>query len=275
VVDDRTLDRQQRVLVRLVEQRGGQPVSFAELNDAGIEFPASVVSELELAGLPLEHCLLQVAGVSRPGVRLLATGPDEPAAEAGDTDEGPLRRRSFRLPELRLPDTGRWIAPAALGATVTLALVLVLAELGGGAPASNHHPAATRHAPTSVRAHRVSRTAPASHRTETGTPVAVSPALAAHLEARGHALLGEDQLGAAIPILRRAIAASGENAAKCSEPSSEACFTYAYALYDLGRALALDGHAASAVPILESRMQIDDQREVVAETLATVRQQAG
>jgi hypothetical protein len=59
-VDDATdigaLEQQQALLVGALRRAVGQPVSYDELRDAGIEFPASVVSELELAGLPVERC---------------------------------------------------------------------------------------------------------------------------------------------------------------------------------------------------------------------------
>ena len=41
------------------------------------------------------------------------------------------------------------------------------------------------------------------------------------------------------------------------------CLTYAYALYDLGRAVRLTGESQAAVPILERRLQIDNQRWIV------------
>ena len=54
-----------------------------------------------------------------------------------------------------------------------------------------------------------------------------------------------------MPILKRAMAATGEDVSACVEPDSTMCLTYAYALYDLGRALRLSGDPAAAVPILE------------------------
>jgi hypothetical protein len=59
------------------------------------------------------------------------------------------------------------------------------------------------------------------------------------------------------------------------QPVGESCLTYAYALYDLGRALALIGHRAEAVSVLERRLQIDNQRATVAAELERARAQAG
>lgn len=57
-------DQQQRTLERL-RQADGQPVSFAELRARGVEFPALVLSELELSGYTFErvHDRGRVAGV--------------------------------------------------------------------------------------------------------------------------------------------------------------------------------------------------------------------
>ena len=55
------------------------------------------------------------------------------------------------------------------------------------------------------------------------------------------------------------------------EPSSETCLTFAYALYDLGRALRLDGQASAAIPVLSRRLRIDNQRAVVERELELAR----
>jgi hypothetical protein len=59
--------QQQRLLARLREA-GGHPVSFADLHAAGIDFPAAVAAELELAGYAIER-------VAEAGLRLLDPEP--------------------------------------------------------------------------------------------------------------------------------------------------------------------------------------------------------
>ena len=77
--------QQQRLLERLREA-GDQPVAFAELHAGGIDFPAAVVSELELNGCVIERVYDHRRLV---GVRLLQPEPpDIPAA--------PRRRRPHR-----------------------------------------------------------------------------------------------------------------------------------------------------------------------------------
>jgi tetratricopeptide (TPR) repeat protein len=102
----------------------------------------------------------------------------------------------------------------------------------------------------------------------------VSPTLATELEARGHGLLEAGQYRDAVSVLKRALLASGEHPSACVEPASSTCLTYAYALYDLGRALRLGGHPAAAVAILERRLQIDNQRPTVQAELQLARQAA-
>ncbi len=46
--------QQQRLLQRL-RQAGEQPVTFVELHAAGVDFPAAVISELELNGFVIER----------------------------------------------------------------------------------------------------------------------------------------------------------------------------------------------------------------------------
>lgn len=55
-VDPAPRDYQQARLLEILGRRAGEPVTYAELQAAGIEFPASVVAELELAGAEIERC---------------------------------------------------------------------------------------------------------------------------------------------------------------------------------------------------------------------------
>ncbi len=100
---------------------------------------------------------------------------------------------------------------------------------------------------------------PSPHRHHTP----VSGALAAQLESEGHSLIESGQPSRAVPILTRAVAATGEHVEACLAPTRETCLTFAYALYDLGHALQLSGHPGAAIPVLQERMQIDNQRPAV------------
>jgi tetratricopeptide (TPR) repeat protein len=168
----------------------------------------------------------------------------------------------------------RWLAPAALLAACAALAALAIGELsgsGGGArgvsAARTHHPA--RSAPPRTPA------AASPARAPTVPPTPVSAALAAQLEAHGHELLEAGQAATAVPVLQRALLATGERLDGCVEPVSETCLDYAYALYDLGRALLLDHQPAAAVLILERRLRIANQQSTVQSELALARQEAG
>lgn len=58
------VDAEQARLWKLLARRAGEPVTYDELRDAGVEYPASLLSEMELAGIEIDRC--QVPG---PGGR--------------------------------------------------------------------------------------------------------------------------------------------------------------------------------------------------------------
>jgi len=68
--------QQQRMLARLREA-GDQPVAFAELHAAGIDFPAAVVSELQVNGFAIDRVYDRGRLV---GVRLLEAEPSHASA---------------------------------------------------------------------------------------------------------------------------------------------------------------------------------------------------
>jgi hypothetical protein len=372
---DRTgLDQQQAILLETLQRAGGGTVSYEELRDRGIEYPASVVSELELSGWPLERSFGDPSrGSRRLGVRLdprdaglddvitpvtsQATQPllrHQEKHERGGLDVPPARAalaKRVRLtgaalaqlaavgaaagaerirglpastgPQLRsaVRDAGawvaggatavkraadasgrrtgadarrsrlsgrthaRWLAPALLIIVAGIAAALIA---GSGSSATGDHrhapplgpvrgatqaampksPAPSRHRP---RRAAISR--PSASATSPSAPPAAS-ATAAQLQARGHTLLAAGALQAATQLLRHAAAASGGSVVACREPVSEACLTYGYALFDLGRALRLSNQAAAAVPVLEDRLKIANQRSQVFAELQLARREA-
>jgi hypothetical protein len=302
-------------------------VSYAELRAAGIDLPASVVSELELAGIPIEHRHEGGGGARRrPGVRLNPALDPERAAdkEANETAEAaPVRARGNPVPaavsrpsvppfrgwsipsvsrsrlasvsrirlasvsRIRVPSIRGWTLPPVLPtgwrlselhpATRVLApialvgaMIVVIAVVVLALQASSRHGTTPRVSKPQPRSPSVVAKVPQTLPPPTpSTPV--SPALATQFEAEGHDLLQSGQYSNAVPVLRRALAATGMQLSDCLQPVSDTCLTYAYALYDLGRALELNGEPSAAVPVLEQRLQIDNQRDVVAAELAHVR----
>jgi hypothetical protein len=317
---------QQALLLRLLREAHGATVSYQRLRDAGIELPASVVSELELAGFPIEHGHEGGGGSTRhPGVRLNPELDPERAALDGSAAAGAepnesktAARRAWAVPSglrpslprgmrLRVPSgvrppsglrlsipsglrlsipsglrlslppgwrlsesrgTTRALAPLALiGAMVIVIAVVVIALQTSRARHAGHH--ASKAQPRSTVVVRAPQSPAPQAPATPATPV--SPVLATEFEAQGHDLLQSGQYSDAVPILRRALAATGMQLNDCLEPASETCLTYAYALYDLGRALEMNGDPGAALPVLERRLQIDNQRDVVAAELAHVR----
>ena len=321
------LDHQQTLVLDALRRAAGAPVSYAELREAGVEFPAGVVSELELAGVAIQRCV--GAGRGAVGVRL---DPDrDPAARpAPDPAEPPVPTdkvpepgwsgvRVYRASSLdglflrivgrsspatgegegveRQRTIGRGRAAAAPAAPVregpvrvnrrtrvlaltafvgAIAVVLSFVVIsGGGSDRRTPVPLARRpHSRVAVGGGGA-RPASSSRATHPSPPVPVSPALAAELEARGHNLVEAGRYGYAVPVLKRAVLATGETLGACREPTSSTCLTYAYALYDLGRAVRLSGEPQTAVPILERRLQIDNQRSIVVAELQLARQGIG
>jgi hypothetical protein len=106
------------------------------------------------------------------------------------------------------------------------------------------------------------------------SPTPALPASAAGLEARGHDLMVAGRYDQALPVLRRALLATGERPGACLDPTTQSCLTYAFALYDLGHSLRLAGRPGAAVRVLKHRLRIHNQRSVVATELARARRQA-
>ena len=267
------LEHRQAALLELLRDRAGAAVSFSELQDAGIEFPASVVSELELAGAPIERCVLRAGDARVTGVRL------DPQREPADEHTLALAAAApARTPRGTAPRTrGRLLSAAWLAPVALLAAALLIAAL---VPAGGDHGAGVRHRAIAFRARRAAarsgtREAPHAQAVTSQATVPVSAALANQLEAHGHELLEGGRYGDAVQVLTNAVSATGEQPGDCLQPTSETCLTYAYALYDLGRALQLDGRAAAAVPVLQRRLQIDNQRATVAYALESARAQTG
>jgi tetratricopeptide (TPR) repeat protein len=308
------LDRQQALVLGALRRAAGRPLTYSELSGAGVEFPASIVSELELAGVPIQRCY----GAGGPSVRLdpaddsaahsasaghaagqsasadprgagsassaadqpLATGPrSEPDWSRVHKYRASKRQALFLAALGMLPRAGgkRLLAALALLAAIGVISILVVTWITAGARQTRPPVARRPHHSAVIAAHRghpatAPAPKPATPPAPSAPPTPVSVALATELEARGHGLLEAGRSADAVPFLRRALLATGEHLSACLEPTSTTCLTYAYALYDLGRAVRLSGNPAAAVPILERRLEIDNQRPTVYAELRLARQ---
>ena len=254
-----------------LRRANGMPVSYAELRAAGVELPASVVSELELAGVPIERC----RGIEGRGASVRLNPAWEPSDEPTAEAEQPVMVQApVRTVEAGPPVTRagrRALVPVALLAVIVALVVLIVTSLGGSAGPPKPQIARRSHAKPVIAVRSTATTATTPPAPPAPAPTPVSLDLATQLEAQGHGLLESGSYGNAVAVLRRALLATGEDVTACVEPASTMCLTYAYALYDLGRALRLSGDPAAAVPVLERRLEIDNQRPTVLAELELAR----
>jgi eukaryotic-like serine/threonine-protein kinase len=165
----------------------------------------------------------------------------------------PARRRHGRIAAL---------AALVLGAAAAVAIAGTLA--GSGHPAQRsasvqrQASAATRKSPPARPKPAAPKPRTTQTQTVTATPAAATtpPPTGETLEARGHQLMLDGNVTAALPVLKQAINASS--------PDS---LTYAYALYDYGRTLLLAGDPKDAVTVLYQRLQIPNQTGAVRQEL--------
>jgi hypothetical protein len=286
----RPVDEQQARLVERLRAADGAPVTFEELRSQGIENPATLCYELEAAGLRIARVhSTRAAGRAVPsGVRL-----EEPASGGQPPETTPSRPAGRVRTSVAARPIRPWHVGLALAIASIVGATLALTHHTGGAPAglAKHPPRARTPFAASPARHPTARRTSGTHRTAQQAPSpaqpnrgsgaasapaarpASSPVAAAQLQAEGHQQLGEGRYTGAVGNLRAALAVSGESLDRCTEPAGQACITYAYALYDLGRALRLAGHPTAAVPVLRERLRIDNQRPTVRYELDLAREQ--
>ena len=107
--------------------------------------------------------------------------------------------------------------------------------------------------------------APADESAPAAPATAVDPARGAALNDQGFALMSGGEYAGAVPVLQQAVA---------SFPQDSQDINYAYALYNLGKALNRSGRPDEAIPYLEKRLTWPDQRETVQIELDDARAKA-
>ncbi len=201
--------------------------------------------------------------------------PTLPAAEE-EPDVRPQAAPSRATPTIQPPlstydspgrDLRRWLPVAAFVVAAIAAGLLAASALTGGDGGSG---AGGKQADRSAadRASKASQQRDGGQPAATPTPAStgqVAAADASSLNDEGFGLMRAGRYDQAIPVLQKAVAAF---------PSGSRDLTYAYALYNLGRSLRLSGRPAEAIPLLERRLAIPNQREAVARELAVARRAA-
>ncbi len=97
-------------------------------------------------------------------------------------------------------------------------------------------------------------------------PAGNNPAAAEALNQEGFELIQAGSYAEAVPILEESVRAF---------PAGTEEIGYAYALFNLGDALRLSGNPAAAIAVLEQRLLIPNQTEVVERELEAARSEAG
>jgi serine/threonine-protein kinase len=233
--------------------------------------------------------------IATPTRRFLHTGRDALAGvgAAGDAaapeptraTDAPLVPQAPRTPPPASPppasgrdDDGRrrgpaWALIAAMAVALVAAAALAVAISGGGGSGGGSNASSTTEQPTKKQGRKGNRaaardrgtaTAPSTTPTqETQTqqtqpqplPASVSPVA---LNNQAYALMQLGDNAGAVPLLQRSVTAFRDQ-----RRTGEV--TYAYALYNLGRSLRLSGRPGEAIPYLEERLQISDDRDAIVQ----------
>jgi tetratricopeptide (TPR) repeat protein len=242
--------------------------SFVAALKSALEEPATAATRRIPDRQPAAPAL--AAGAARSEEFAPRARPAAPAARSGaaaiTAASGPRR------------GTGRMVALTAL--VIVAAGVALLGILGQSGSSNKPAKVASAHkaarTPVHHRSRHKAKPAAASSTTAAGTAASAPPATTAssaspppptgatNLQLQGHQQLIAGSYPSAISTLQQAL-----------HSSSPGSLTYAYALYDLGRALMLSGDPHAAIPVLEQRLKIPNQTPVVQQTLDQARRQAG
>jgi serine/threonine-protein kinase len=201
--------------------------------------------------------------MARPAPTPARPAPARPAPARARPTPAPQSRPP--TPErLRKEDRSPWFMGAAVAVAALVAVVILAALLGGGGePAStpSERPATTP-APTT------STPAPAATQAQTTPeePAVDDGRSISDLDAEGYGLIQAGRYEEAIPLERAAVR-------KCGDSTEVQC---AYALFNLGTALNRAGRPEEAIPYLERRLEISNDRpSIVQAELDRARAAAG
>jgi serine/threonine-protein kinase len=175
---------------------------------------------------------------------------------------------------------GRPRAGAIALAAIFIALAIATiagAVLSGGDDKGSSQPAADRQPAESAKPEKRKEQPKPDNAPKEDTPAAPAPqeeqsssgsydpARGAALNSEGYALLNQGDYDGAIAKLQEAVD---------SFPPGTDDLNYAYALFNLGKALRLGGRPDEAIPILEQRLKIPNQTETVKAELEQAKKDA-
>jgi hypothetical protein len=254
--------------------------------------PASRRSDLYSCGVLLRDCLgvgssVRLRGLveglaaadprARPGSAEQVLARLDGGSSVPDEPTERLRPESGPAP---IPDPvargRRWASALALTAAVAgLAAVFVVAFEGSqekqpvgksGRGKSERTPKGDR-TTAGVSANAAGAAAAAEgEASPVPAPSHEDPELGSSLNQEGFEMIQAGEYEQAVPVLREAVAAF---------PVGSEELDYAYALFNLGNALRLSGHPEEAIPVLERRLEIPNQADVVRRELEAAENEAG
>jgi len=236
--------------------------------------------------------------VRDPAPRAPADAPARRVAADAPAPRDPVHARAQRDPVDPPGARGgrgrpRWLGLGALAALILVAVVAIALASGGEEPASDRAAgsgaqgspggAEREPAPAEDPAPGEGEPAPAEEAAPEEEPAPaeeaapeeepapeeteIDPAAGAELDSQAFALIQQERYAEAVPIAQRAVA---------SFPEGSTEQNYAFALYNLGTALNRSGSPDEAIPFLEKRLAIsDDRRKVVQQELDAAREAAG
>jgi hypothetical protein len=207
--------------------------------------------------------------------------PEPPRAAPTPRAQRPVApppRRAAPPPRSSTHGLPRWIPVVALIAVLLVAAAAIAAVTNGGSdkgtPPSTHTTAAKKpkkktsstpsQAQTQTQAQQTTpSTTPAPTQSQT-TPTPAASDTPAQMQLQAHNLINQGKYAEAI-ALDKQIVAKGPGIG----------LTYAYALFDMGHALRVSGHPDQAIPVLQQRLKINNQRDVVKAELEKAKKEAG
>ena len=205
----------------------------------------------------------------------------EPSTQVFEpTFERPAPRPAAPSPPPARSYRGRWGAAVALAVFLAAVVAIAAIALGGGGDSGKSPRSAAAKPKEANSEQRADVAAPAPEEsapeetaseepaTTSSAPAAESssPASGAALNEEGFSLMQAGEYEAAVPILEEAVDAF---------PAESEELDYAYALFNLGKALRLSGRAEEAIPVLERRLEIPNQTATVEEELDAARAETG
>lgn len=262
--------------------------------------PASPATDIYSTGVLLSECVARSSGASsrvgRAAGRMTAPDPaDRPQTTADaledvagrapvvpppSTQTMPLPAQAPPPPPVRihrsgpppLPGGPRAIAIAGVALALVIAAIVMLTAGGGDGELSRGELRDSGLRPAEPGEAKPEKAAKPEKEpkadTSEPTKAAAEPAASGDgvaLNEEGFALMQSGDYKGAVAVLRRAVDAF---------PEGTSDINYAYALYNLGHALRLGGDPEAAIPVLEERLRIPNQTDVVRRELDAARAEA-